>query len=173
MTGADIVNKKSKAQSKLEKVCMLLSDTVRAQHMDGRVSQVGFTIADAANTEGIFRGKPEGVLVAAVLYLACKHCGVLKSIAETCQDLDVNKYEVGRVINDISRKVKELEAVVFTPEEVVDKYGGQLRIPIQVRAAAVEVVKAAREVPGFESMHPQTLAGAALLMLCNTKVAPH
>ena len=169
MTGADLVNKKSKGQSKLEKVCMVLSDTVRSLHLDERITQVGFTIADSANTEGAFRGKAEAVLVAAVLYLSCKHCGIIKSIAEVCAHLDVDKYEVGRVINEVSRKVKALEAVVFTPEEVVDKYGGQLHLPLQLRLAAVEVMKAARQVPGLEGLHPQTLAGASLLLLCNTK----
>jgi transcription initiation factor TFIIIB Brf1 subunit/transcription initiation factor TFIIB len=169
VTGADLANKKSKAQGKLEKVCMLLSDSCRSLHLDERVAQVGFTIADSASTEGALKGKAESVLVAAILYLACKHCGVLKSIAEVCSQLGTNKFEVGRVINDISRKVKALEAVVFSPEEVVDKYGGQLRLPLGLRAAAVEVMKAAREVGGFQGMHPQTLAGAALLLLSNTK----
>jgi len=169
VTGADLANKKSKAQGKLEKVCMLLSDSCRSLHLDERVAQVGFTIADSASTEGALKGKAESVLVAAILYLACKHCGVLKSIAEVCSQLGTNKFEVGRVINDISRKVKALEAVVFSPEEVVDKYGGQLRLPLGLRAAAVEVMKAAREVGGFQGMHPQTLAGAALLLLSNTR----
>lgn len=173
MTGAELANKKSRAQSKLEKVCMLLSDAVRSLHLDERVTQVGFTVADAANTEGAFRGKPENTLVGAILYLSCKHCGVLKSIAEVCAQLGLNKFDVGRVINDISRKVKSLEAVVFSPEDVVDKYGGQLRLPLGLRAAAVEVMKAAKEMPGLEGLHPQSLAGAALLLLSNTKVAPH
>ncbi|KAM3578020.1 hypothetical protein VYU27_000122 [Nannochloropsis oceanica] len=172
LTGADLANKKSRAQGKLEKVCMLLSDSCRSLHLDERVAQVGFTIADSASTEGVFKGKAESVLVAAVLYLACKHCGVLKSIAEVCSELGTNKFEVGRVINDISRKVKALEAVVFSPEEVVDKYGGQLRLPLGLRAAAVDVMKTAREVEGFQGMHPQTLAGAALLLLSNTKKMP-
>lgn len=167
-SGAELANKKSRAQQKLETVCMQLSDTVRALHLDERVTQVGFTIADAASTEGAFRGKEEALLVAAVLYLACKHCGVLKSIAEVCGHLGVNKYDVGRVINDVSRRVKELQAVVFTPEEVVDKYAAQLQLPAPVRAAAVEVVTRAR-ASDLEGVHPQTLAGAALLLLCSTK----
>lgn len=81
----------------------------------------------------------------------------------------VSLSQVGRVINDISRKVKELEAVVFTPEEVVDKYGGQLALPIPIRSAAVDVVKKARQVKGLEGLHPQTLAGAALLLLCSVQ----
>ncbi len=167
-SGGELVNKKSRAQQKLEAVCMQLSDTVRALHLDERVTQVGFTIADSAATEGAFRGRDETLVVAAVLYLACKHCGILKSIAEVCLHMGVNKYEVGRVINDVSRRVKELQAVVFTPEEVVDKYAAQLQLPVPVRTAAVEVVARAR-ASDLEGVHPQTLAGAALLLLCNTK----
>ena len=94
VTGAELVNKKSRAHSKLEKVCMLLSDTVRSLHLDERVTQVGITIADSANTEGAFRGKTELVLVAAVLYLSCKHCGFMKTINEVCVHLGVDKFEV-------------------------------------------------------------------------------
>lgn len=94
VNGADLVNKKTKAQSKLERVCMLLSDTVRSLHLDERVSQVGMTIADSANTEGAFRGKTEMPLVAAILYLSCKHCGFMKTISEVCVHLSVDKFEV-------------------------------------------------------------------------------
>lgn len=59
--------------------------------------------------------------------------------------------------------------MVFTPEEVIEKYGGLLALPVPFRHIAVDVMKAARQVKGLEGLHPQTLAGATLLLLCSVK----
>jgi hypothetical protein len=77
--------------------------------------------------------------------------------------------QLGKAINKLTKKVKGLEGVVYSPEKVADWCGSQLQLPPNVLAAARDVVGRAGGVLVSESFRPHALAGGALLLVCSTK----
>ncbi|MDH5690725.1 MAG: transcription initiation factor IIB [Candidatus Bathyarchaeota archaeon] len=110
--------------------------------------------------ERLIRGRSIQGVTAAAIYVACRQCGVARTLDEIAQASTVNKKEVGRSYRFL---IKELNYFIppLKPSQYITKFSNQLAMQGKVEEIAHKILAAAKEMKLTSGRGPTGIAAAA------------
>jgi len=110
--------------------------------------------------ERLIRGRSIQGVTAAAIYVACRQCGLARTLEEIAQASSINKKEVGRSYRFL---VKELDYFIppLKPSQYVTKFSNQLTMQGKVEEIAHKILAAAKELKLTSGRGPTGIAAAA------------
>ncbi|MEM3458432.1 MAG: transcription initiation factor IIB [Candidatus Bathyarchaeia archaeon] len=110
--------------------------------------------------ERLIRGRSIQGVTAAAIYLACRQCGLARTLEEIAQASSVNKKEVGRSYRFL---IKELDYSIppLKPGQYITKFSNQLTMQGKVEEIAHKILGAAKELKLTSGRGPTGIAAAA------------
>ncbi len=110
--------------------------------------------------ERLIRGRSIQGVTAAAIYVACRQCGVARTLDEIAQSSTVNKKEVGRSYRFL---IKELNYFIppLKPSQYITKFSNQLTMQGKVEEIAHKILSAAKEMKLTSGRGPTGIAAAA------------
>lgn len=110
--------------------------------------------------EKLIRGRSIQGMTSAAVYLACRQCGLPRTLEEIAQASNVDKKEVGRSYRFL---IKELEFNIppIKPSQYVTKFSNQLTLQGKVEEIAHKILAAAKELKLTSGRGPTGIAAAA------------
>jgi len=110
--------------------------------------------------ERLIRGRSIQGVTAAAIYLACRKCGLARTLEEIAQASTVNKKEVGRSYRFL---IKELDYSIppVKPSQYITKFSNQLTMQGKVEEIAHKILTAAKELKLTSGRGPTGIAAAA------------
>jgi transcription initiation factor TFIIB len=110
--------------------------------------------------ERLIRGRSIQGVTAAAIYLACRQCGLPRTLEEIAQASSVNKKEVGRSYRFL---IKELDYSIppLKPSQYITKFSNQLTMQGKVEEIAHKILIAAKELKLTSGRGPTGIAAAA------------
>ena len=110
--------------------------------------------------ERLIRGRSIQGVTAAAIYVACRQCGLARTLEEVAQASNINKKEVGRSYRFL---VKELDYFIppLKPSQYVTKFSNQLTMQGKVEEIAHKILAAAKELRLTSGRGPTGIAAAA------------
>jgi len=110
--------------------------------------------------ERLIRGRSIQGVTAAAIYVACRQCGLARTLEEIAQASNINKKEVGRSYRFL---VKELDYFIppLKPGQYVTKFSNQLTMQGKVEEIAHKILTAAKELKLTSGRGPTGIAAAA------------
>jgi len=110
--------------------------------------------------EHLIRGRSIQGVTAAAIYVACRQCGVARTLDEIAQASTVNKKEVGRSYRFL---IKELNYFIppLKPSQYITKFSNQLTMQGKVEEIAHKILAAAKELKLTSGRGPTGIAAAA------------
>jgi len=110
--------------------------------------------------ERLIRGRSIQGVTAAAIYLACRKCGLARTLEEIAQASTVNKKEVGRSYRFL---IKELDYTIppVKPSQYITKFSNQLTMQGKVEEIAHKILTAAKELKLTSGRGPTGIAAAA------------
>ena len=99
-------------------------------------------------------------MTAAAIYVACRQCGVARTLDEIAGASAVNKKEVGRSYRFL---IKELNYFIppLKPSQYITKFSNQLTMQGKVEEIAHKILAAAKELKLSSGRGPTGIAAAA------------
>jgi transcription initiation factor TFIIB len=110
--------------------------------------------------KNLMRGRSIEGMVIATVYLACRRCGLVRTLEEMAQASGINKKEVGRYYRFLVRKLR----ISMRPpkaEEYVTRLCNELDLHGKVEGVAYAIIKAARKLRLTSGRGAKGLAAAA------------
>ncbi|MEM3703446.1 MAG: transcription initiation factor IIB [Candidatus Bathyarchaeia archaeon] len=110
--------------------------------------------------ERLLRGRSIQGVTSAAIYLACRQCGLPRTLEEIAQASNVNKKEVGRSYRFL---IKELNYFIppLKPSHYITKFSNQLTMQGKVEEIAHKILAAAKELKLTSGRGPTGIAAAA------------
>ena len=110
--------------------------------------------------ERLIRGRSIQGVTAAAIYVACRQCGLARTLDEIAIASNINKKEVGRSYRFL---VKELDYFIppVKPSQYVTKFSNQLTMQGKVEEIAHKILTAAKELKLTSGRGPTGIAAAA------------
>lgn len=110
--------------------------------------------------ERLIRGRSIQGVTAAAIYLACRQCGLARTLEEIAQSSTVPKKEVGRSYRFL---IKELDYSIppLRPSQYITKFSNQLTMQGKVEEIAHKILAAAKELKLTSGRGPTGIAAAA------------
>jgi len=110
--------------------------------------------------ERLIRGRSIQGVTAAAVYVACRQCGLARTLEEIAQASNINKKEVGRSYRFL---VKELDYFIppLKPSQYVTKFSNQLTMQGKVEEIAHKILATAKELKLTSGRGPTGIAAAA------------
>lgn len=110
--------------------------------------------------ERLIRGRSIQGVTAAAIYLACRQCGLARTLEEIAQASSMSKKEVGRSYRFL---IKELNYSVppLKPSQYITKFSNQLTMQGKVEEIAHKILAAAKELKLTSGRGPTGIAAAA------------
>jgi transcription initiation factor TFIIB len=110
--------------------------------------------------ERLIRGRSIQGVTAASIYVACRKCGLPRTLEEIAQASNLNKKEVGRSYRFL---VKELDYFIppLKPSQCITKFSNQLTMPGKVEEIAHKILTTAKELKLTSGRGPTGIAAAA------------
>ncbi|MGQ9461070.1 MAG: transcription initiation factor IIB [Candidatus Bathyarchaeaceae archaeon] len=110
--------------------------------------------------ERLIRGRSIQGVTAAAIYVACRQCGLARTLEEIAQASNINKKEVGRSYRFL---VKELDYFIppLKPSQYVTKFSNQLTMQGKVEEIAHKILTAAKDLKLTSGRGPTGIAAAA------------
>ncbi|MEM3641025.1 MAG: transcription initiation factor IIB [Candidatus Bathyarchaeia archaeon] len=110
--------------------------------------------------ERLIRGRSIQGVTSAAIYLACRQCGLPRTLEEIAQASSVNKKEVGRSYRFL---IKELGYSIppLKPSQYITKFSNQLTMQGKVEEIAHKILVAAKELKLTSGRGPTGIAAAA------------
>lgn len=110
--------------------------------------------------ERLIRGRSIQGVTAAAIYVACRQCGLARTLEEIAQASNIHKKEVGRSYRFL---VKELDYFIppLKPSQYIAKFSNQLTIQGKVEEIAHKILSAAKELKLTSGRGPTGIAAAA------------
>jgi transcription initiation factor TFIIB len=110
--------------------------------------------------ERLIRGRSIQGVTAAAIYLACRQCGLARTLEEIAQASSVNKKEVGRSYRFL---IKELNYSIppLRPSQYITKFSNQLTMQGKVEEIAHKILSVAKELKLTSGRGPTGIAAAA------------
>jgi len=110
--------------------------------------------------ERLIRGRSIQGVTAAAIYVACRQCGLARTLEEIAQASNINKKEVGRSYRFL---VKELDYFIppLKPSQYVTKFSNQLTMQGKVEEIAHKILATAKELKLTSGRGPTGIAAAA------------
>jgi transcription initiation factor TFIIB len=110
--------------------------------------------------ERLIRGRSIQGVTSAAVYLACRQCGLPRTLEEIAQASNVNKKEAGRSYRFL---IKELNYFIppLKPSQYITKFSNQLTMQGKVEEIAHKILSAAKELKLTSGRGPTGIAAAA------------
>ncbi|MEJ5327802.1 MAG: transcription initiation factor IIB [Candidatus Bathyarchaeia archaeon] len=110
--------------------------------------------------ERLIRGRSIQGVTSAAIYLACRQCGLPRTLDEISQASAVNKKEIGRSYRFL---IKELNYSIppLRPSQYITKFSNQLTMQGKVEEIAHKILSAAKELKLTSGRGPTGIAAAA------------
>jgi transcription initiation factor TFIIB len=156
--------RRSRVSSSTERtLASALSDMHRlsdALNLPKNVLETASVIYRKANKKRLNRGRSIRGMAVAAIYLACRQCGLVRTLGEMAQASGTNRKEVGRYYRFL---VKELDYFVSSvkAEEYVTKLCNELALHGKAEGVTYKIVKAARKLKLTSGRGPKGVAAAS------------
>ena len=110
--------------------------------------------------ERLIRGRSIQGVTAAAIYVACRQCGLPRTLEEIAQSSNINKKEVGRSYRFL---IKELDYFIppLKPSQYITKFSNQLTMPGKVEEIAHKILTTAKDLKLTSGRGPTGIAAAA------------
>ena len=110
--------------------------------------------------EKLIRGRSIQGVTSAAIYLACRQCGLPRTLDEIAQSSGVNKKEVGRSYRFLIRELN-YSIPPLRPSQYITKFSNQLTMQGKVEEIAHKILAAAKELKLTSGRGPTGIAAAA------------
>ena len=110
--------------------------------------------------EHLIRGRSIQGVTSAAIYVACRQCGLARTLEEIAQASSINKKEVGRSYRFL---IKELNYFIppLKPSQYITKFSNQLTMQGKVEEIAHKILSTARDLKLTSGRGPTGIAAAA------------
>lgn len=134
-----------------------------ALNLPKNILETASVIYRKAVRKHLIRGRPIQGTVVAAIYLACRRCGLVRTLGEMAQASGINRKEVGRHYRFL---VKKLGCSVppVKAEDHVTRLCNELALHGKGEEVAYKIVKAARKLRLTSGRGPKGVAAAASYM---------
>jgi transcription initiation factor TFIIB len=137
-----------------------ISKIANSLSLPKNILETASVIYRKAVKERLIRGRSIQGVTAAAIYVACRQCGLARTLDEIAQASNINKKEVGRSYRFL---VKELDYFIppLKPSQYVTKFSNQLTMQGKVEEIAHKILTAAKELKLTSGRGPTGIAAAA------------
>lgn len=137
-----------------------LSKISSALNLPKNILETASVIYRRAVKKNLIRGRSIQGVTAAGIYMACRQCGVARTLDEVAEASMINRKEVGRAYRFI---VKELDVVVppCGPSSYISRFLSQLGLEGTVETLAIQILNTAKEMGLTNGRGPLGMAAAA------------
>ena len=137
-----------------------ISKIANSLSLPKNILETASVIYRKAVKERLIRGRSIQGVTAAAIYVACRQCGLARTLDEIAQASNINKKEVGRSYRFL---VKELDYFIppLKPSQYVTKFSNQLTMQGKVEEIAHKILTAAKELRLTSGRGPTGIAAAA------------
>ena len=137
-----------------------ISKIANSLSLPKNILETASVIYRKAVKERLIRGRSIQGVTAAAIYVACRQCGLARTLDEIAQASNINKKEVGRSYRFL---VKELDYFIppLKPSQYITKFSNQLTMQGKVEEIAHKILAAAKELKLTSGRGPTGIAAAA------------
>lgn len=137
-----------------------ISKIANALNLPKNILETASVIYRRAVKERLIRGRSIQGVTAAAVYVACRQCGLARTLEEIAQASHINKKEVGRSYRFL---IKELDYFIppLKPSQYIAKFSNQLTMQGKVEEIAHKILKSAKELRLTSGRGPTGIAAAA------------
>ncbi len=137
-----------------------ISKIANALSLPKNILETASIIYRKAVKERLIRGRSIQGVTAAALYVACRQCGLARTLDEIAQASNINKKEVGRSYRFL---VKELDYFIppLKPSQYITKFSNQLTMQGKVEEIAHNILTTAKGLRLTSGRGPTGIAAAA------------
>lgn len=143
----------SYALSEMSKMCSFLN-------LPKNILETASVIYRRAVMKRLIRGRSIQGITAAAIYMACRQCGVGRTLDEIAEVSFINRKEIGRSYRFM---VKELKAFVppSTPSYYISRFSNQLGLAGKAETIAMQILEIAKSMHLTSGRGPLGIAAAA------------
>jgi len=129
-------------------------------HLPKNILETASVIYRRAVKEHLIRGRSIQGVTSAAIYVACRQCGLARTLEEIAQASGISKKEVGRSYRFL---IKELDYFIppLKPSQYITKFSSQLTMQGKVEEIAYKILTTARELKLTSGRGPTGIAAAA------------
>jgi len=137
-----------------------ISKIANSLSLPKNILETASVIYRKAVKERLIRGRSIQGVTAAAIYVACRQCGLARTLDEVAQASNINKKEVGRSYRFL---VKELDYFIppLKPSQYITKFSNQLTMQGKVEEIAHKILAGAKELKLTSGRGPTGIAAAA------------
>jgi transcription initiation factor TFIIB len=137
-----------------------ISKIANALNLPKNILETASVIYRKAVKERLIRGRSIQGVTSAAIYVACRQCGLARTLEEIAQASNINKKEVGRSYRFL---VKELNYFIppLKPSQYITKFSNQLAMQGKVEEIAHKILATAKELKLTSGRGPTGIAAAA------------
>jgi transcription initiation factor TFIIB len=137
-----------------------ISKISNALSLPKNIVETASVIYRKAVKERLIRGRSIQGVTAASIYVACRKCGLPRTLEEIAQASNLNKKEVGRSYRFL---IKELNYFIppLKPSQCITKFSNQLTMPGKVEEIAHKILSTAKDLKLTSGRGPTGIAAAA------------
>ncbi len=131
-----------------------------ALNLPKNILETASVIYRKAVKEHLIRGRSIQGVTSAAIYVACRKCGIARTLEEIAQASSINKKEVGRSYRFL---IKELDYFIppLKPSQYITKFSSQLTMQGKVEEIAQKILITARDLKLTSGRGPTGIAAAA------------
>lgn len=115
----------------------------------------------SAAKNNLVRGRSIEGIVASSLYIACRRCGIPRSLDEVSEASNITKKQVGRNSRFLTRELK-IKLKPTSPADFVPRFASNLGLSNRVESRAIEIINISREKGLLSGCEPTGVAAASL-----------
>jgi transcription initiation factor TFIIB len=137
-----------------------ISKIANALNLPKNILETASVIYRKAVKEHLIRGRSIQGVTSAAIYVACRQCGLARTLEEIAQASNINKKEVGRSYRFL---IKELDYFIppLKPSQYITKFSNQLTMQGKVEEIAHKILTTARDLKLTSGRGPTGIAAAA------------
>ena len=124
------------------------------------ISETASVIYRKAVKERLVHGRSIQGISAAAVYIACRQCGLARTLVEVAGASSISKKEISRSYRFLVKKLNYFIPPT-KPSQYVSKFSNQLTMQGKVEEIATKILKTARELRLTSGKGPTSLAAAA------------
>jgi len=137
-----------------------ISKIANTLNLPKNILETASVIYRKAVKEHLIRGRSIQGVTSAAIYVACRQCGLARTLEEIAQASNINKKEVGRSYRFL---IKELNYFIppLKPSQYITKFSNQLTMQGKVEEIAHKILTTARDLKLTSGRGPTGIAAAA------------
>jgi len=137
-----------------------ISKIANSLNLPKNILETASVIYRKAVKEHLIRGRSIQGVTSAAIYVACRQCGLARTLEEIAHASNINKKEVGRSYRFL---IKELNYFIppLKPSQYITKFSNQLTMQGKVEEIAHKILTTARDLKLTSGRGPTGIAAAA------------